>query len=115
MARPDEGVIVETLVWRLESHELSGRGWRTGLVGAWERPPVEEVRGGMAFGEVRWAEDILGEVEAPSVCDMELARRGGDGGSGFGRPKVCLVRDASVVSDCFDALRLFIRVSRAAE
>lgn len=40
----------------------------------------------MAFGEVRCAEDILGEVEV-SVSGMEGARRGG-GGLGFRRSKV---------------------------
>ena len=53
--------VTEALVCFAESHELSAKGWRTALAGVGDMPPVEDVRGGMALGDVYFelVEDIL--------------------------------------------------------
>jgi len=53
------GPVEEGLRWLIQSP--SGTGLRTGLEGVWLRTfwPVEEVRGGMAFGERRFSDTIV--------------------------------------------------------
>mgnify|MGYP003317262762 CR=1 FL=1 len=54
-------VLVDALVCFAESHEDSANGWRTALAGVGDMPPVEDVRGGIALGDVYWelVEDLL--------------------------------------------------------
>ena len=69
-------VFVDAFVCLADSQEDSAKGWRTAFAGVGDMPPVEEVRGGIAFGDVYWelVEDIL-------ACPLE-GGRGMEAGGG---------------------------------
>lgn len=66
-------VFVDALVCLAESHELSAVGCKTAFTGVGGMPPVEDVRGGMALGDVYWefVEDVLWWPLAWGVRVME--------------------------------------------
>lgn len=71
------GVMVSCKVFFALSQDDSARGWRTAFTGVGDIPPVEDVRGGIALGDVycELVEDIL-------ACSFVGGGRGTEAGGG---------------------------------